>query len=555
MKKIISVLLSVIMVFSLVSVSAAAADDGMKITTATDLHYSQAGADTKLGAHTAKDFSHAVSSGELHIESGAIIDAFLDAAAANGSEYVLLSGDLTDRGLVPEHEVVSEKLTAFEKETGIPVFVVPGNHDYLSTVKAAEFKSFYADFGYNEAITVDESSGSYVAELSDGYRLLAIDSNKVDQARASWIKAQAEQAQKDGKKLIAMMHHNLLNHFVFGDFFKTGSYLDPALGISELFAEYNIRYTFSGHTHSHDIKAYTGANGVTVYDILTSTLNAYPCPYRVVTFGKKVEIRTEKVTSIDASCLKGKVTDYCYSLAAEDFSKYAEDYALYGFDIVIASYLSASSLKNLLRIDAAKNPEMAALIDELTPVIKEIAYMPIYTADETEQGKSLQSLGAKAGIALPETEFGSIAELAVFFYRAYGLGDENYGLMSTEYQLLTSAAVIALSYILKDVSAEEYAAVLNFICSFVGKSVPAVFINYAADAVSRIRGIEILVTSVLGGIILQFTTDDGTADNNVTLSGYDELPKDEIKLTLFDKFVSFLLKIFDFFLRFFGTGR
>ena len=561
MKKIISVLLSIIMVFSLVSVSAFAADE-MVITTATDLHYSKAGADTKPGTYTDADFSHSVNSGELHIESGAIIDSFLSAAAKNGSDYVLLSGDLTDRGLKNEHKVVSEKLTAFEKETGIPVYVVPGNHDFLAQQKVPEFKQWYADFGYNEAIAVDENSGSYVAELSGDYRLLAIDSTipgegapGFDEAKISWIKAQAEKARADGKQLIAMMHHNLLNHFVFGDVFKTNSYVDPAAGLSELFAEYNIKYTFSGHTHSHDIKAYTGANGITVYDVLTSTLNAYPCPYRVVTFGEKVKIETENITEIDASCLEGIVTDYCYNMASESFSEYAETFALYGFDKVMDSYLSASQIKSLLRINAEKDPKMAALVDELTPIVQEIAFMPVYAADETEEGKSIESLGAKVGVKIPASDFETLADLIVFFYRAYTLGDENYGLMSTEYELLTSAVIISLNYILADVTAEEYATVLEYICGFFGKSLPSFFINYTADGVSRLKGIEILITSVLGGIILQFTTDEGTPDNNVTLPGYGQLPEDESELAFFDKFVNLLLKVFDFILRFFGTGK
>ncbi len=561
MKKLISILLSALMIFSLVPVSASAADK-MVISAATDLHYSKAGADTKPGTYTHADFSHSVNSGELHIESGAIIDAFLSAAAKNGSEYVLLAGDLTDRGLENEHKVVSEKLTDFEKETGISVYVVPGNHDFLANQKVPEFKEWYADFGYNEAIAVDEISGSYVAELSGDYRLLAIDSTipgegapGFGEAKVSWIKAQAEKARADGKKLIAMMHHNLLNHFVFGDVFKTNSYVDPAVGLSELFAEYNIKYTFSGHTHSHDIKSYTGANGITVYDILTSTLNAYPCPYRVVTFGEKVKIKTENITSIDASCLEGIVTDYCYNLATENFSEYAETYALHGFDKVMDSYLRASQIKSLLRINTEDNPEMAALIDELTPVIQEIAFMPVYASDETEAGKSIESLGARVGIDLPASDFETLADLIVFFYRAYSLGDENYGLMSTEYDLLTSALIISLNYILADVTAKEYATVLEYICGFFGKSIPSLFINYTADGVSRLKGIEFLITSVLGGIILQFTTDEGTPDNNASLPGYSQLPEDESKLSFFDKFVNFLLEVFDFILRFFGTGK
>ena len=79
MKKIISVLLSVLMIFSLVSVGASAADGKeLKITVANDLHYN-----LLYGAYIGKDYyekdySHVPGNGQLWIESILIIKTFFN---------------------------------------------------------------------------------------------------------------------------------------------------------------------------------------------------------------------------------------------------------------------------------------------------------------------------------------------------------------------------------------------------------------------------------------------------------------------------------------------
>ena len=98
------------------------------------------------------------------------LDGVLRNAAENGETYVLLPGDLTKDGEKKSHQALAEKLAAFEAETGIPVFVVPGNHDINNTnactfengVKEAaeptspeQFREIYAEFGYDEADSFD----------------------------------------------------------------------------------------------------------------------------------------------------------------------------------------------------------------------------------------------------------------------------------------------------------------------------------------------------------------------------------------------------------------
>lgn len=561
MKKLIALILAVVMTFSLTSV-AFGAEDSFKITVATDLHYNHDGATSAPGRYSDKAYSHATMSGALRIESAAIIDAFLAEAAKDESQAVLLAGDLADTGSLTEQAVVAAKLTAFEKETGKQVYVVPGNHDYAGTTPD-EFKAIYHEFGYAEAIARDENSASYVADIGDDYRLLAIDSCEykvgvcaITAERVEWIRIQAERARAEGKKTIAMMHHNLLNHFALGDILFKGAYVDPALGLAEIFAENNVKYTFVGHTHSQDIKAYTGKNGVTVYDVLTSSLNTYPCPYRMVTFGEKTKIQTRKITCVDASCLKDIVAQECYNLAAEDFPAYALTCLDYGYDMVADSYLKEAKIKSILGLDAQKDKELCELIDELTPAIRELFFMPLYKADEAEKGKSMEALAGEFDLSIPETEYESFAELFIGLYKGYTFGDESFGLFSDEYKIFVASVTVMLNTLLKDVSAEDYAAVLSFICNFLGvDKAPAFFIGYAADGISRARGIDILMTTVVSALILTFTTDEAPGDNNVTLEGFGAEAVIEEELTLLQKVQRFFISIFDFILRLFGVGK
>ncbi len=562
MKKIISVLLSVIMIFSLLSVAATAAEKELIITVANDLHYNHTAATnpTKVTA----DYAHVPEQGQLRYENELIIDAFLKAAASNESSVVLLPGDIVDRGTEEEYTVMAEKLSAFEKSSGKSVYVVPGNHEVqYSKLTVSDFAEYFAEFGYNEAIARDTDSASYVANLPGGYRLLAIDSTKakngingMTEERADWIKEQAEKAQNDGKKTIAMMHHNLIEHLILGNTLHAASVIDESFGLQEAFTQYNVKYNFVGHTHEHDVAVYTGENGNSFYSIVTGSLNATPCPYRVVTFGDEVQIETRRITEIDMTPLKGIISDNCYNLATTDFTQYADRCFNAGFYKLLDAYLTAPRLISLLGLSKTDDADICELITKLTPVVRDAVYMPIYTYDETVSGKSMQSILKEVDFEIPVSNYKTLADLALFLYNAHVYGDENYGVLSTEYVLLTGVVTAFLGYVLKDVSAEDYGKVMSFICTKLNINIPVDFCNYAGDLVMKIEGIDILLSAGLSAVLLQFTTDEGPADNNVTLPGFDAEPeKDESEMTFFEKIANFFRSFFDMILRFFGVGK
>ena len=562
MKKVISILLSVIMIFSLVSAGASAAEKKeLTVTVANDLHYNIEYSNIPASDRfTGTDYSHVPSNGQLWIESVLIIKTFFEAFKQSDSKILLIPGDLVDRGLPEEHEAFAAELKTLES-AGKRVYVVPGNHDYYGKVTPAQFADYYAEFGYNEAIAKDADSASYVVDLDSEYRLLAIDSCKpgdgisgIDEDRKAWIEEQAQKAQKDGKKLISMMHHNILDHFIFGDMLHPGGFVDSKIGLPELYAQYNVKYNLTGHTHAHDIKAYTGTNGVTIYDILTSSLNLYPLPYRTITFGEKVSIRTDKIESIDMTSKEGVISDNCYKLATEDFQAYALACAEYGLNSVFDSYLSAEKIKALLKLDDEKDAELCGIFDRLIPRFVELVNMPMYS-NAAQGGDSLEKYAKALRLDFPETDIKSFRELAVFFYQRYVEGDENYGFLSAEYILLTASFSAVLNQLLSEVSAEDYTSVLNYLTNYFNLKSIGSFATFAGDAVSRVEGIDIFVSALGSTILLFFTTDELPDDNDVTLPGYEEPAVNEENLSIFDKIINFFLSFFDYILRIFGVGK
>ena len=559
MKKIISVLLALTMVFSMgiLGVSAEEANE-LKVTVANDLHYSHDYKSTSTNTIYTTDYANKVSTGQLRLENELIIDEFLTRVQG---DVLLIPGDITDNGTEAEHAYMAAKLEAFEAATGKKVFLIPGNHDYMQhrggKMNAEKMKENYFALCYGEAITVDTETASYVADLDGGYRLLAIDATtkpggnqNLDERLYSWIEAQLKAAKAEGKKVIAISHYNLLEHLIMMDKIHAGSVLTSSLELPELFAQYNVKYTFTGHTHEHDITSYKGSNGNTIYDVVTTTINAYPCSYREVVFGEKVKFETKYIEKIDTASLKGKITDATYALATENFPEYTYNMFIEGMKPVVLGFVTTDKVTSMLGID--KEAEIYSTIDALVARLNELIGMPLYKADEAEEGKSIESIIAKYDLTLPATEYKDVITFAEDIYLTHIVGDESYSILTQEYSMLVSTFTGIFNYLLADVSATEYAQVMTYACSFLGADIPVDFFKYAGSGVAKAQGIDIFVTAVASPVLLLITTDEGTPDNNVTLEGYGAEYEQEAELSFFDKIIRFFKNIFAYIIRFLG---
>ncbi len=306
----------------------------------SDTHYF---AESAMG-ETAEDKQEFVDMMLLNNSTSGLAPNLLDAALANLAlkakngeiDFLLMPGDLTRNAEYAAHVEQAEKLAKFEAETGIPVYVINGNHDInnkrsmyydgeeLVTSKnnpdqrdaidtsPEEFEEIYKDFGFSPEgdgyyvryrdVAVNEcGSLSYVTDINDTYRLISLDvmmysadttdSGENEQETGGqfsdelleWAIAETEKAVKDGKTVIGMIHNNLIPHFethidVLDQFVLFG--WEKA---ADALAEAGMHYIVTGHTHMQDVATHVTDSGEEIHEIVTSSILSYPNMFRTVT--------------------------------------------------------------------------------------------------------------------------------------------------------------------------------------------------------------------------------------------------------------------------------
>ena len=241
-----------------------------------------------------------------------IMDAFENDIKKKKPEVLIISGDLTSNGEKESHLELAQRLNQIEK-SGTSVYVIPGNHDisnpfarafkgdkqYMTNyISPKDFSEIYAGFGYKEAISRDKNTLSYLAAPSEDVWLLMLDTaqyennivlgfpqmdGRVAASTIDWIKQCSDLAKSKGAQLIAVMHHNLLNH---SDTISEGFTINNSDDIVKLFQQIDINLALSGHIHLQDIKSYK-AEGNPIYDISTSCISVYPQKYGVLQYSRQ----------------------------------------------------------------------------------------------------------------------------------------------------------------------------------------------------------------------------------------------------------------------------
>lgn len=266
---------------------------------ATDIHY-LSGKLTDYGSGFQYMVDHGDGKVMTYVEQ--IVDAFIDEVIAAKPDLLLLTGDLTYNGEKLSHEEFAAKLYEVE-ESGIPVLVIPGNHD-ANNPSAAEFRNedrlpaerttpeqfrqIYQDFGYNEALYEDENSLSYIYQVDEYNWLFMLDTclfypntheeGSVHQETLKWIEEKLDEAWGEGVNVIMSGHHNLLDQsevYAFNCTIETGEELTSIMG------EWGVRLFLSGHLH---VQHHKEDENYGVYEIVTSSLSTPRCQYGVLTF-------------------------------------------------------------------------------------------------------------------------------------------------------------------------------------------------------------------------------------------------------------------------------
>ena len=446
---ILSAIFLIMIPFSLIAT--ASDGDAPDICVISDVHFKHASIEKGTNAATDETelYFRAGIQGQMDYESNAIVKSFMSEFSESDSDILLVAGDITD-GNIKNHREIAEMFSALEA-LGKKVFVINGNHDITDESRNGytspdAFAEIYEDFGYSEALSRDESSLSYTAELGDGYRLIAIDSciygedsGRITDETMSWIDNQFAQAKNDGVTLVAMMHHSLLSHM--SCYSLTGMQIEDCDRFAKKLAENGVSLIFTGHFHANDITEAHSDGGKKIYDVMTGSLITYPNAYRQVSFtNDKVNITTSYVESVDVNDLPDCFSDREKSLINGDFREYAKGFLYAGIENWINSYLGSSrKICKLLNIE--RDSELGKKLDEMMPYIAEAMTMPLYG-----ESNSLEAIASLSGNAIPKSDYKSISEIAGAIFCGIYSGDETIGQNSIEVKVLSNAIHAAIVY-------------------------------------------------------------------------------------------------------------
>jgi len=287
----------------------------LKFYLLTDTHYFE----ESLGAE-GKAYEEYMKTEAFYLkESSAINKAvFKKLKEDKETELIIIPGDLSKDGEYESHKSLINELNDL-KQSGKKIFVLTAGHDYnehgrsykndeFVPVKGTEFKelyNLYYEFGYKDALSVDEETLSYIAEIAPNIRLLALncDSKReckglIDERLLNWAKEQLQKAKEDGVYTIAMCHYPVIPSVPVFDLVGD-AHVKNWREIASFLADNGVELVLTGHMHIQSINEFTSESGNKLYDICTATTVGTPGKYR------KIEIAEDGTMNVKSINVEG----------------------------------------------------------------------------------------------------------------------------------------------------------------------------------------------------------------------------------------------------------
>ncbi|MGD9971893.1 MAG: metallophosphoesterase [Desulfatirhabdiaceae bacterium] len=316
-------------------------------------------------------------------ESEAILVATIDAIRAANVQFLLISGDLTKDGELSSHQEMANYLQILE-DSGTHVYVIPGNHDVnnpnavaydgpdtipVPNISPEEFEGIYNNFGFDQALSRDPHSLGYLAEPSPGLCILAMDSCRYRENQdypivgghfsaetLDWIFNQIVWAQANGKQIIGMMHHGIIQHFSMQALLFQDWVVDDWLQISRFFADAGLPLVFTGHFHAQDVVKRSWGVGEAetfLFDAETGSLVTYPVPHRIVTLDMRrrhAKIESHTITEINYDTNGMPFPEYAMAYLEEDMLLLSQDILVnvFGLDSETAETLAPHVMEAMI---------------------------------------------------------------------------------------------------------------------------------------------------------------------------------------------------------------
>lgn len=236
-------------------------------------------------------------------ETPYINDAVFDyLAKQTETETILIAGDLSFNGEKASHEEFVTVLNRL-KDAGKDIYVVTAGHDiepnpfeyteegrhHIEGVKFFDLYDYYRDFGYDKAISFYKENLSYVAQLTDGIRLLVLCNDSAEKKNIAytdellaWAKEQMDKAKADGQMMIAMEHYPVLPGQPILSLIPDARQKESKK-LYTLLADNGVHLIFTGHMHNQSINVVMTEKGNKFYDVCTGSVIGCPAFIRLCT--------------------------------------------------------------------------------------------------------------------------------------------------------------------------------------------------------------------------------------------------------------------------------
>ena len=283
--------------------------------------------------------------GKVPEYSETIADEFIRLCLERHPDAVVIPGDLTYNGERISLQELSEKLKTLQ-DSGIPVLVIPGNHDLMypyarsyfgsnarktPAIPPEDFRKDCGAFGWEQAVARDSDSFSYVYALTDDVELMFLDANtpaapgSVPDSTLAWAKKQLAWAKQDGKTVITVTHQSLLAQ---NKFMTKGFIISNHSNVESLLRKYGVTLNLSAHIH---IQHTVTEDGLT--DIATGCASVAPLRYGILNIGMDrsqweyipghLEILQQEATDRFTTCMTRQIAD---TLTGRDIPEEDFDY-------------------------------------------------------------------------------------------------------------------------------------------------------------------------------------------------------------------------------------
>lgn len=268
-------------------------------------------------------------------ETPYINDAVFDyLAKQTETDTVLIAGDLSFNGEKASHEEFVTVLNRLQA-AGKDIYVVTAGHDiepnpfeytdegrhHIEGIKFFDLYDYYHDFGYDKAISFYRENLSYVAQLTDGIRLLVLCNDSAEKKNIAytdellaWAKEQMDKAKADGQMMFAMEHYPVLPGQPILTLVPDARQKESKK-LYTLLADNGVHLIFTGHMHNQSINVVETENGNKFYDVCTGSVIGCPAFMRLCTIEDECTVKIESIP----------VPDFEWDTKGKDCTVYMKD--------------------------------------------------------------------------------------------------------------------------------------------------------------------------------------------------------------------------------------